>query len=159
MDACMEETLRVGKITSRLARSAVADTEVLGYRIPKGASVTLNPYVGGEPFDIPEELRSKTSRQSKDNFQSHWDAKGMDQWVPERWLAEDESFNPHSFPRLAFSAGPRVCYGMFYLSPGLPLLISKIANMKDTRQNPCVAGVSNYSHNPGFELQVWRCSW
>ena len=114
----MEETLRVGKITSRLARIAVADTEVLGYSIPEGASVTLNPYVGGKLLDIPEELRSKTSRQSKDNFQSHWDPEGMDQWVPERWLAEDESFNPHSFPRLAFSAGPRVCYGMLFFIHG-----------------------------------------
>ena len=61
MDAYMEETLHVGKITSRLARAAVTDTEVLGY-IPEGALVTLNPYVGGKPLDIPEELRSKTSR-------------------------------------------------------------------------------------------------
>lgn len=122
----MEETLRVGKITSRFARIALADTEVLGYRIPKGASVTLNPYVGGEPFDIPKELRSKTSRQSNDNFRSHWDTKGMDQWVPKRWIPEDESFNPHSFPRLAFSAGPRVCYGMCYLSQGYRSLFLRL---------------------------------
>lgn len=79
IDACLEENFCVGKITSRLARIALADTEVLSYRIRKGASVTLNPYLGGEPIDMLEELRTKTSRQSNDNFQSHCDTRCMDQ--------------------------------------------------------------------------------
>ncbi|KAI3320947.1 putative cytochrome P450 oxidoreductase [Xylariaceae sp. AK1471] len=107
MDACMEETLRCSTIASRLARTVTMDTTVLGFRIPKGASVTLSPYVGRKPMDVPEELRSRTSQQSKDNFHLHWDPEGMDDWEPERWLAEDGSFDPRKFPRLAFSAGPR----------------------------------------------------
>lgn len=113
MDAWMEETLRMGNVSSRLVRVATTDSTVLGYAIPKGAQVVCNPYVGGgKPSDIPEELRSDTSRQSKDNFRFHWDPNCMDEFVPERWLEEDGSFDPRKFPRLAFSAGPRVCYGM-----------------------------------------------
>ncbi|KAI0857699.1 putative cytochrome P450 oxidoreductase [Xylaria cubensis] len=111
LDACMEETLRFSTIASRLARTVTTDTTVLGFQIPKGASVTLSPYVGGKPWDIPEEVRSRTSQQAKNNFQSHWDPEGMDNWEPERWLADDGAFDPRKFPRLAFSAGPRVCYG------------------------------------------------
>lgn len=111
MDACMEETLRLSTIASRLSRVATMDTEILGFHIPKGASVTFSPYVGRKPWDIPEERRSKLSQQSKDNFRFQWDPRGMDEWEPERWLAEDGSFDPRKFPRLAFSAGPRVCYG------------------------------------------------
>lgn len=113
----MEETFRLGNISSRFARVATTDTQVLGFPIPKGASVSFNPYVGEKPLEIPEELRSQTSRQSKENFRSFWDTNGMDEWVPERWIAEDGSFDPRMFPRLAFSAGPRVCYGTFLSFP------------------------------------------
>lgn len=121
MDAWIEETLRMGNVSSRLVRVATTDTTVLGHFIPKGAQVVCNPYVGGEkPLYTPEELRSNTSRQSKDNFQSHWDPNCMDEFIPERWLEEDGSFNPRMFPRLAFSAGPRVCYGMLNLYRSIP---------------------------------------
>lgn len=113
LDACIEETLRLGNISAQLARVTTNDADVLGYHIPKGTSVNLNPYVGLEQFEIAEDLRSHTSRQSKNNFHMQWDpADDMEEWAPERWLVDkDGSFNPRMFPRLAFSAGPRVCYG------------------------------------------------
>ena len=139
MDACMEETLRHSTIASRLARVATTDTEVLGFRIPKGASVTLSPYVGAKPMDVPEELRSRTSQKSKNNYQSFWDPQGMDDWEPERWLAEDGSFDPRKFPRLAFSAGPRVCYGRSPLTAQFSKRLLTMIHRQDTGN----AGVSH----------------
>ncbi|KAJ3498608.1 hypothetical protein NLG97_g984 [Lecanicillium saksenae] len=111
LQAYMEESMRVANTSPRLVRQTTATTSVLGHSIPKGTTVILNPYIGTEPLDISENLRSETSQKAKDSFQSYWDPTGMDDFVPERWLTEDGSFNPRQFPRLAFSAGPRMCYG------------------------------------------------
>ncbi|KAL4814756.1 cytochrome P450 [Aspergillus spinulosporus] len=111
LEACMEESMRAANTSPRFVRRTTTNTQVLGYSIPKGVTVFLNPYVGTQPLDIPEHLRSETSRNSKDSFESYWDVNGMDDFQPERWLADDGSFNPRRFPRLAFSAGPRMCYG------------------------------------------------
>ncbi|OQD80318.1 hypothetical protein PENANT_c037G05587 [Penicillium antarcticum] len=111
LEAYMEESMRAANTSPRLVRRTTTDTQVLGYSIPKGVTVILNPYIGTQPLDIPEHLRSETSRNSKGNFESYWDVNGMDDFQPERWLAEDGSFNPRQFPRLGFSAGPRMCYG------------------------------------------------
>lgn len=112
LEAYMEESMRAANTSPRLVRRTTTDTQVLGYSIPKGVTVLLNPYIGTQPLDISEHLRSETSRNSKRNFESYWDVNSMDDFQPERWLAEDGSFNPRQFPRLAFSAGPRMCYGM-----------------------------------------------
>ncbi|KAK8062272.1 Cytochrome P450 27C1 [Apiospora hydei] len=111
LEAFMEESIRYANTSPRLVRMTATDTQCLGYRIPKGVTVFLNPYIGTKPLDIREGLRTDTSRGSKDNFESYWDPSGMDEFAPERWLNEDGSFNPRKFPRLAFSAGPRMCYG------------------------------------------------
>jgi cytochrome P450 len=116
LEAYMEESMRVANTSPRLVRRTTTDTQVLGYSIPKNATVLLNPYIGTQPLNIPEHLRSENSRNSKGNFESYWDINGMDDFQPERWLAEDGSFYPRQFPRLAFSAGPRMCYGMCTLS-------------------------------------------
>ncbi|KAJ5120786.1 cytochrome P450 monooxygenase [Penicillium bovifimosum] len=111
LEAYMEESMRAANTSPRLVRRTTTDTQVLGYPIPKGVTVLLNPYIGTQPLDIPEHMRSETSRSSKGNFESYWDVNGMDEFHPERWLVEDGSFNPREFPRLGFSAGPRMCYG------------------------------------------------
>lgn len=116
LEAYMEESIRFANTSPRLVRTTTMDTQVLGYPIPKGVTVMLNPYIGTKPLDIPEHLRTETSRNSKENFDRYWDPAGMDGFVPERWLTEDGSFNPRQFPRLAFSAGPRMCYGAYTFS-------------------------------------------
>lgn len=108
----MEEAIRLGNIHPRLVRIATVDTQILGYPIPKGAHVVSSSYVGKKPLDIPEEKRSKRSQQTKVNFRKHYED-GMDAFVPERWLNEKGEFDSHQYPTLAFSAGPRVCYGRF----------------------------------------------
>ena len=160
----MEESIRAANTSPRLVRTTTTNTQVLGYPIPKGTSLLLNPYIGTKPLDIPEGLRSETSRGSKDNFESYWDPSGMTDFEPERWLAEDGSFNPRQFPRLAFSAGPRMCYGMFHSmsSFNCPFYatVSRWVrkhltdNEGISRQKSCIDGVPYESCTPGLEFQV-----
>jgi cytochrome P450 len=112
LEATMEEAIRLGNIHPRLVRIATVDTQILGYPIPKGAHVVSSSYVGEKPLDIAEDKRSKRSQQTKVNFRKHYED-GMDAFVPERWLDEKGEFDSHQYPTLAFSAGPRVCYGEF----------------------------------------------
>lgn len=116
LEATMEEAIRLGNIHPRLVRIATVDTSILGYPIPKGAQVVSSSYVGERPLDIPEAERSKRSQQSKVNFRKYFED-DMDKFMPERWIGENGEFDPHQYPTLAFSAGPRVCYGLFPLSP------------------------------------------
>lgn len=125
MEACLEEIVRLGNIHPRLVRIAVRDTEVLGCPVPRGAQVLSSSYVGERPLAVPEGRRSRRSQQCRSNFRAHWDPRGMDGFAPERWLAADGRYEPKSFPRMAFSAGPRVCYGtlVFFILQGIvPLL-------------------------------------
>ena len=103
--------VRLANIVPRLVRVATVDTQVLGYPIPKGAHIVCSSYVAEEPFQIPEGLRSPRSQDSKSNVRSLYDPDGMDGFRPERWLDVNGSFEPKSLPRLAFSAGPRACFG------------------------------------------------
>lgn len=115
LDASVEELVRVGNIIPEVVREATADAELLGYLIPKGATVVCSTYVAHQPFGedvIPEEARSDSSRANKGGCRTYWQA-DMDGYHPERWLREDGSFDAKAVPRLAFSAGPRGCFGEF----------------------------------------------
>ena len=116
MDATVEECTRLANIVPRLVRVATADTQVLGYHIPKGAHVMCSSYVAEEPLPVPEAIRSAKSQSSKSNVASVWDPNDMDRFVPERWIDGEGRFNPRAFPRLSFSAGPRACFGECFLS-------------------------------------------
>ncbi|KAK7732687.1 hypothetical protein SLS63_004942 [Diaporthe eres] len=119
LEATMEEAIRMGNIHPRLVRIATVDTSILGYPIPKGAQVVSSSYVGEKPLEIPEAERSKRSQQSKVNFRKYYED-GMDKFMPERWLGQDGEFDSHQYPTLAFSAGPRVCYGSCPRAPFRP---------------------------------------
>lgn len=113
LDASLEELTRLANIVPRLVRTATVDTQILGYHVPKGAIIMGSSYVAEQPFDIPESQRSQHSQNTKKNVKSYYSGSDMDEFRPERWLAEDGSFDLHALPRLAFSAGPRACFGMF----------------------------------------------
>lgn len=113
LDASIEELVRVGNIIPEVVREATADTELLGHRIPRGATVVCSTYVAHRPFGedlVPEEVRSDNSRANKGGYRSYWEP-NMDGYHPERWLRQDGSFDAKSVPKLAFSAGPRGCFG------------------------------------------------
>jgi cytochrome P450 len=42
---------------------------------------------------------------------SLWRDSDIDQFLPERWLKPDGSFDPMAGPQLAFGLGPRGCFG------------------------------------------------
>ena len=107
-----------------MVRVATADTEVLGYHISKGAFINCNSYVCDKPLaNVKEEVRSERSRRQKSGFE--WFRQGVDEekneeeeesmdmseFRPERWLDEHGHFEPKKLPRLAFSLGPRGCFG------------------------------------------------
>ncbi|KAK7743782.1 hypothetical protein SLS53_003801 [Cytospora paraplurivora] len=113
LDASIEELVRVGNIIPEVVREASCDTELLGKRIPKGAMIVCSTYVAHKPFDentIPESARSVNSRLNKGGYGAIWQ-QDMDEYHPERWMRGDGSFDAKAVPKLAFSAGPRGCFG------------------------------------------------
>lgn len=132
MDATLEECVRLANITPRLVRVATVDTQVLGYHIPKGTQIMCSPYVGEAPFDIPESLRTRKCQAAKDNVDRGW-RPDMSHFCPERWLDDAGNFNPRAFRRLAFSTGPRACFGercVFFSSSWCPGLTETYAGKK-----------------------------
>lgn len=113
LDASIEELVRVGNIIPEVVREASCDTELLGRRIPKGATVVCSTYVAHKPFGeetVPESARSANSRLNKMGYGAVWQ-QDMDEYHPERWMRGDGSFDAKAVPKLAFSAGPRGCFG------------------------------------------------
>lgn len=119
LDAVIEEVHRMNGAASTIARVTTADTDVLGHRIPKGTDVfmlTTGPNFKSRAIPVDENVRSTTSRESKDKNGS-WDDSNIGDFVPERWLEKDEqgnaAFNPRAGPAMPFGSGPRGCFGEF----------------------------------------------
>lgn len=115
LDATVEEFVRLGAAIPEVARMATVDTTILGTAIPKGAMVLFcNSLVEKPQFAVDERLRSAKAREKKDSVAAWHDGVcSLDEFHPERWLRPDGSFDGRAFPRLAFSYGPRACFGTF----------------------------------------------
>lgn len=121
LDAVMEETLRYASIATLIVRTSTCDTQILGYQIPKGTDIMMSltgPSITEPALPIREMSRSLESQESKDKVHP-WD-EDVSQFKPERWLKlvkntnsdeKEEVFDPRAGPNLAFSAGPRQCFG------------------------------------------------
>jgi cytochrome P450 len=122
LDAVMEETLRYSSVATLIVRTSVCDTQILGYRIPKGTDILLpltGPSMTEPALSICETSRCLESQESKDQFPP-W-REDVSQFKPERWLKraknvdgkgeEEDFFDKRAGPNLAFSAGPRQCSG------------------------------------------------
>ncbi|MBP1468646.1 cytochrome P450 [Candidatus Chloroploca sp. M-50] len=101
----LDETLRLYPPVYILSRKVVADDEVNGYRIPKGSSVDLSPYVTHRhPAFWPD---------------------------PERF--DPERFTPaqvaqrHKQAYFPFSAGPRICIGNNFALMEATLVLASVA--------------------------------
>ncbi len=86
----INEVLRLYPPAWTIARNAIEDDEVMGYRIPAGAIVMLSPYFAHRWHEIwPDPL----------------------DFDPDRF-APDASKDRHAFAYFPFSLGPRICIGM-----------------------------------------------
>lgn len=122
LDAVVEEVLRHANTIAFVARVAVQDTIVLGYRIPKGTDVFFMANGAGylEPnMAVDEAVRSPGARHYGGDgkvLTGAWDDGDVAEFKPERWLVLDpetgtEVFDPLAGPTLAFGLGPRGCFG------------------------------------------------
>ncbi|KAI1176834.1 cytochrome P450 [Nemania sp. FL0916] len=116
LDAVLEETLRFDGPLPLVRREALIDTELLGHKIPKGTSVFIvsdGPDYLHPPIPVRECDRSPSSRQKR--LYGSWDPSDMHLFRPERWLKTNEKgnaiFDAQSGPMMAFSLGPRACFG------------------------------------------------
>ncbi|OWP04689.1 hypothetical protein B2J93_5708 [Marssonina coronariae] len=148
MDAVVEEIVRCSLTEATIARTAMADVEVLGHRIPKGTDVFLmgnGPSFFSPAFQIHDKLRSQTCLSAKERVGS-WDPEDMAVFNPERWLAEEDGtkvFNAAAGPLLTFGLGPRGCYGrrMAYLE--MKIFLTLIVWTFELQR--CPAGLSGYA--------------
>ncbi|RDA88581.1 hypothetical protein CP532_5853 [Ophiocordyceps camponoti-leonardi (nom. inval.)] len=111
LDAVLEESLRCASVATLIVRKATCDTQILGYPIPSGTDVIISltgPSMTEPALPIPETLRSEACRAAKDRVPA-W-GEDVEEYRPERWL-KDGAFDPHAGPSLAFSSGPRQCFG------------------------------------------------
>lgn len=120
LDAVIEETLRYSAVAALIVRTSACDTQILGYHIPKGTDVLLalaGPSITEPALPVREAARSPESQESKDQV-PYW-GDDVSEYKPERWLKQvknaegedEEVFDPYAGPTLAFSAGPRQCFG------------------------------------------------
>lgn len=125
LDGVCEETIRLAGTAKAQLRQAVVDTEILGYRIPKGAQVFMNLHINRTPCPVEEGTRSASSRAAGARFGDglQTDAgRDLASFEPRRWLTKDEKtnkwmFNSHALPSLAFGGGLRGCPGESLLYP------------------------------------------
>ncbi|KAJ6441061.1 cytochrome P450 monooxygenase [Purpureocillium lavendulum] len=121
LDAVVEETLRCASVATLIVRRATCDTEILGYHIPKGTDLVIpltGPSMTEPALPVPELLREDASGLYKDRVPA-WSDDDIDQYRPERWLKTEQNtvgqnvavFDAQAGPNLAFSTGPRQCFG------------------------------------------------
>jgi hypothetical protein len=119
LDAVIEETFRLAGTAKGSVRKAMVDTEILGYKIPKGAEVLLNFHINHDPFPVDVSKRSPSSQAAMANHGTavnSSEAPGLATFEPKRWLTTDvttgrEVFNAYAVPSIAFGGGLRGCYG------------------------------------------------
>ncbi|KAJ6582654.1 cytochrome P450 [Mycena vulgaris] len=117
LSAVMYEVLRCSRTAASIDRDVMCDTVLLGYPIPKGASLQM-------PIGMVQQLESEGSKDVTDGLDSvrsassvrgrktgYWSASDAHLFNPERWLHPDGSFNANAGPWLPFSYGFRGCFG------------------------------------------------
>lgn len=120
LDAVVEESLRIASVATLICRTATCDTHILGHPIPKGTDIILSltgPSLTQAAVPVSESRRTDSCRQTKDRIPAWGD--DIEEYKPERWLkavcsddgGEAEVFDSNAGPSLAFSTGPRQCFG------------------------------------------------
>lgn len=129
LSAVIHELLRCSRTASCVARDATRDTMLLGYSIPKGTQIIM-------PIGMVQQVESDGSKDVTDSLDSvrsasskrrtgYWSAADVHEFIPERWLRPDGSFNAHAGPWIPFSVGFRGCFGQ-KLAVGSENLVSAL---------------------------------
>lgn len=119
LDGVCEESMRLSGTTKANLRQALVDTEILGYKIPKGAEIFMNYHINSPPIPIDEVKHNKRSQSTGIKHGNGFSGRaGLDLHLfdPERWLVKDkdsgkERYNAYALPQLAFGGGYRGCSG------------------------------------------------
>ncbi|KXH66315.1 cytochrome P450 [Colletotrichum salicis] len=159
LDAVVEEIVRHGSAAVLLDREAVCDTELLGYRIPKG-TVILSPARGQSilkpSIPVDESRRSKSSQNAKARA---WDDADITQFKPERWLVDPNDASPEfdqqAGPQLAFGFGTRGCYGRRLAYLEMRMIVTMI--LWNFQLLPCPKELSSYAPKEGFTYKPKDC--
>ncbi|KAK7746457.1 hypothetical protein SLS53_002416 [Cytospora paraplurivora] len=120
LDGVCEEAFRLAGAAKALLRQSIVDTEILGYKVPKGSEVFMNLHINRQPAPVDESKRSATSQEAavklgEGNGIQGPAGRSLGSFEPRRWLVTDktgkESFNAHAITTLAFGGGYRGCIG------------------------------------------------
>lgn len=152
LEAMMEEILRCAGAASFVDRQAMVDTQLLGYSIPKGTSVTslvTGASMMRPAFKVDETRRSVTSQSAKkDGRHRAWDPSDITSFKPERWLVTSEKstvFDATAGPQLAFGLGSRGCYGKRLAYVEIKIFLTVI--MWNFELLKCPPALSGYKSN------------
>lgn len=121
LEANIEETLRRSSVATLIVRKATRDTQILGYNIPKGTDVIIpltGPSLTEPALNIPDTNRPTVYRRTENRVKP-WPDDDIMRYNPDRWMKlktdnageETAVFDPQAGPNLAFSVGPRQCFG------------------------------------------------
>lgn len=119
LDSVCEETARLASPVKAQLRQALVDTQVLGYRVPKGAQLFMNLHLNRPPASVDEQRRNNSSQEvakkTGDGLRSEAGL-NLPSFDPERWLVQDDKtgrkiFNASAIPMNAFGGGYRGCAG------------------------------------------------
>lgn len=88
LDATVHEIARCASTVPAVFREAVVDTEVLGYRVPKGtvlAFLETGPSMMSPAFVLDEAQRSESSQAAlAEGGKNSWDPDDMTHYIPDR---------------------------------------------------------------------------
>ncbi|TQN70001.1 Cytochrome P450 monooxygenase TRI13 [Colletotrichum shisoi] len=160
LDAAMEEMLRCGGATPMVDREAIADTQLLGHRIPKGTVVlclSRGPGMLKPALEVDEAARSASSRAAKARA---WDDADIGLFRPERWLVESAAqgaakFDQQAGPQLAFGLGTRGCFGRRLAYLELRIILTLI--VWNFELLPCPEKLSGYGAREGLTYKPKDC--
>ncbi|KAI0470242.1 cytochrome P450 [Xylaria cf. heliscus] len=119
LDGVWEETTRLAGVAKANLRQAVVDTEILGFKIPKGAEVFMNFHINRAPIPVDEDKLSESNKSTRakrgDGLYGSAD-RNLHVFEPDRWLVYDKEakkqrYNAYALPQLAFGGGYRGCSG------------------------------------------------
>lgn len=121
LDAVVEETLRCAQTATLIVRQATCDTLISGYRIPKNTGIIIclaGPSITEPSIEHSEEAKAAAGMGGRPEVPA-WSNDDIASYNPERWLKKEtdssghvrDVFDPKAGPNLAFSIGPRQCFG------------------------------------------------